>query len=196
MLKRLATTIAIAFALATPARAYQVDVQHQYLISQLEEQGVQFYVNPNDVCHPDSLKANEMPESLNGLYFFNPQYQTPVIVICQDNRTNEDEVEAEWSANDLDTLRHEATHFIQDCIFEVDGEMHPFHDGDGPAPGVDNYAQVIEMLGHERAMQITNLYIQNMNANGRVIRLEHEAFAVAEHVDAGSIGATIRDFCK
>ena len=196
MLKRLATTIAIAFALATPARAYQVDTQHQYLISQLEAQGVEFYVNPNEICHPDSLKANELPEGLNGLYFFSPEYQKPVIVVCQDNRTNEDGVEAVWSANDLDTLRHEATHFIQDCIFEVDGKMHPFHDGDGPAPGVDNYAQVIEMLGHQRAMQIANWYSQNMNVNGRVIRLEHEAFAVAKHVDAGSIGATIRDFCK
>ena len=35
-----------------------------------------------------------------------------------------------------------------------------------------------------------------MNADAKVIRLEHEAFLAARDVEAGDIGETINQFCR
>ena len=194
MLKRIAATFTILLALSSPVNAYQVDREHQLLINKLEEKGVAFYVNPEEICSAESLKERELPPNLSGLYVFNPYHRKSVMVVCQDNRTGEQEVA--WTANDLDTIRHESVHFLQDCISGLDGKLDPFYDGAGPAPGTDTYADVIKLLGVEKARRIAFWYQKQMAANGQIVRLEHEAFAVAENRSAEYIANNIDSFCR
>ena len=116
------------------------------------------------------------------------------MVVCQDNRTGTEEVA--WTDNDLDTIRHESVHYLQDCISGLDGELDPFYDGDGPAPGTDNYADIVKLLGVEKARRIAFWYQKQMDADGQIIRLEHEAFAVAENRSAEYIANNIDSFCR
>ena len=75
-----------------------------------------------------------------------------LVVTIQDNRENSDIVD-NWTPNDLDTIRHEAVHAIQDCIDgSVDNELEMIFDydelvdrfGEGNARGVwHNYIRVV-----------------------------------------------------
>ncbi len=38
------------------------------------------------------------------------------MVICQENRSRYSTSEVQWTEEDLDTLRHEAQHLVQDCM--------------------------------------------------------------------------------
>lgn len=190
MLKRIATAIA-ALTVASPALAAPtgLDRDHLFLWSTLERHGVGVYVNPQQVC-------NNPKRDVDGIYFYNPNFDKAVLAVCQDNRTGEDRVEVKWTANDLDTLRHEAMHYLQDCIDgEVSMSLDPFYDGEGWAPGTDTYEDTIKVLGYERAYQIAVLYGEKFGADALTIQLEHEAFAVADNVNAGVIGANINAYC-
>ena len=192
MLKRLASALVATVAFGTPmlAAPEALDRSHSHLWDVLESQGVWMFVNPDFACKDQEV-------DLSGAYFYSEQYQVPVMVICQDNRTGEDAVEVEWSDNDLDTIRHEATHYLQDCIDgDVSFTLDPYHDGDGWAPGENTHMEVIDALGLERALMIETFYRENLDADDLMVRLEHEAFLIADVVEAGDIGASIDHFCS
>jgi hypothetical protein len=90
------------------------------------------------------------------------------MVICQENKFKVD-VEARWTEEDLDTLRHEAQHLIQDCM-------------DGSRQGVlaSVYKEPIELaksvLGTERIGYILREY---SHASNHIKVMELEAFSVA-----------------
>ena len=90
------------------------------------------------------------------------------MVICQENKFKVD-VEARWTEEDLDTLRHEAQHLIQDCM---DGERQ------GRLGSV--YKEPIELakevLGTERIGAILNEY---SHVSDHIKVMELEAFSVA-----------------
>ena len=110
---KLATTAltglaALGFASASYATPTRTTVPegsldaHAVLVEAIEAQGVDFIVN-HDFCQ-------ERP-SVNGFYSSGNR----VLVVCNDLYTEEN-TNPEWTANDLDTLRHEAQHLIQDCM--------------------------------------------------------------------------------
>lgn len=187
MLKRIVTAIA-ALTVASPSMAApsQLDEQHTRLWQTLENAGVEVYLNPKEVC-------NRNPAPM-GLYVHNARIGRTLMGICQDNR-KPDGKEVEWTANDLDTLRHESMHFLQDCLDgTIDSRLSPYFDGDGPSPSVLTYQDVIKKLGWVRAARIAELY-RSRGASDLTIQLEQEAFAVAAYASADQISDKIYRVC-
>ena len=190
--KLLATATAAALTMGGSVQAdtrvtTRLDAGHQQLWDTLVEYGVEAHVNPGPVCNdPDSPYM--------GVYFYAESAGIPVLGICQDNRFAYNEAEVPWTANDLDTLRHEAIHYIQDCVDgEVSMTLDPLHDGNGPGPGTFTYGGVVEALGVERAEMIANGYADK---GARVIRLEHEAFLSAAVLPPEDIVTLIKYTCS
>lgn len=131
---------------------------HLALVEAIEGNGVRFLVN-------DPYCGKE--EDLMG--FYAGKYR--ILVVCQDNGVPGGPA-VTWTANDLDTLRHEAQHLIQDCIVGTnhDHELAPVYNS--PA----GLAQ--EVIGQEAINRITQVYREN-GATDLVLLLEYEAFAVA-----------------
>ena len=94
-----------------------------------------------------------------------------LLVVCQDNGVAGGPI-VQWTANDMDTLRHEAQHMIQDCIAGTN------HDHE-LAPVYKSPIELAEdVMGPEAIAQITKRYREN-GASDLVLLLEYEAFAVA-----------------
>ena len=96
-----------------------------------------------------------------------------------------------WTDNDLDTLRHEAQHVIQDCMVGGLGDMR--------SDTYFTHDELVEFLAKSSLTQdnIENI-IQTYAADGaseEVIIMELEAFSVAADVDAASIAGAVRKFC-
>ena len=156
---------ALGFASASYATPTQAQPQegsldaHALLVQTIEGQGVDFLVN-HEFCQ-------ENP-GVMGFY----SSINRVLVVCNDNYSAENR-NPQWTANDLDTLRHEAQHMIQDCMVGglSDGTLHPvYRDPIGLAYGV---------LGGDRMQGINSLYRSN-GADNDTILLEWEAFSVAQ----------------
>ena len=95
-----------------------------------------------------------------------------------------------WTANDLDTLRHEAHHLIQDCADGVpfDGDLVTMFDPRG------SKTFVVKALSQDVITGIIEGYAE-MGADREVIILELEAYATAESIEATDIAEKIEDFC-
>ena len=131
---------------------------HGLLVEAIRDNGVNFIVN-DDYCFEN--------EGIMGFY----SGQRRALVVCQDNAVKGGGIVA-WTANDLDTLRHEAQHMIQDCISGTnhDHKLAPVY----KSPiGLAN-----EVIGAEAIARITETYRAN-GASDLVLLLEYEAFAVA-----------------
>tara|TARA_B100000482_G_scaffold130360_1_gene94931 strand:+ start:73 stop:636 length:564 start_codon:yes stop_codon:yes gene_type:complete len=101
----LTTTVAPTQAGYVNHMAYNVGMEHNQLISAIRSTGIQFKVNPVE-CDKDDAPMG---------YYWAAKNE---MVICQDNRRTGFgfQHEVRWTANDLDTLRHEAQHLVQDCM--------------------------------------------------------------------------------
>ena len=191
MLKRI-TLAAAALAIGLPGLAAPkyLDDSHQRLWDSLEASGVSAHVNPREVC--GNPRVNVM-----GLYTYNPHMNRSLMAICQDFRNQNTLEETVWTNNDLDTLRHESIHYLQDCLDgNKDLTLSPIFDGPGGLSPVDgDYSDVLDGLGREAANRIAYRY-QRRGADSRTIRLEHEAFYLASEVPAEDIAATIDLACK
>ena len=104
------------------------------------------------------------------------------------------EAEVAWTANDLDTLRHEAWHMIQDCRDGVrgDAELSPMQYTQEYVRQLVELAEVV--LGADKVESI----IRGYSANGlghRDITMEIEAFTSAAILSAGDIETQLRLAC-
>jgi len=152
---------ALGFASASVATTTIVEGSpeaHELLVQEIRSNGVKIVIN-------DPFCGKE--EGLMGFYAGNERK----LVVCQDNGVPGGPVVA-WTANDLDTLRHEAQHMIQDCKVGTnhDHQLSPIYH----SPSA--FAQ--EVLGPEGVQRITATYREN-GASDLVLLLEYEAFAVA-----------------
>ena len=153
----IAAAVATAFSMA-PVQARTMSA-HERLVDAVQRTGVTIYLNTQD-CAGAS---------------FSGYYRSSVgrMVICQDNGIDGSNQQARWTANDLDTLRHEAHHVAQDCYASGLG---------------DNSLGTIYVKPFAFAQQyFGTITIQNIMANYKdrgapkhVQVLEVEAFAVAE----------------
>ena len=105
------------------------------------------------------------------------------LVICQENATGSEMVA--WTAEDLDTLRHEAHHLVQDCMDNVlDGDLETV------------YVEPAELIGTVLTkQQVLNILDWYEDATKTRQLMELEAFSVAIMNDPLEQVADIKKYC-
>ena len=179
MIKTLLTALTLT-ALTTPVLAQSSMSDHQQLYTAVESVGVSIHVNDLRLCHP---KFN------GGKKFFGWYHgQAKMLVICQevamrDNNFNGEQ--QEWSEEDLDTLRHEAHHMVQDCR---DDALN--HELDAVYTKPVNLAFTV--LGRQGVEGVLEMY---KDASDEMKVLELEAFSVARMNDPLTQVEDIQTYC-
>ena len=149
------------------------------------EAGVRVYFNPA-VCAPS--------DGLNPSGFYISQSRQ--LVVCQDAGKYDGEL-VPFTANDLDTVRHEAQHVVQDCIDGIGDNslvnMFPVVETQG-ALSLREFVAT-SGLSPQTLMHIFTTYTQ-AGADTEVLALEFEAFAVANSIDAADIAVAVGKACS
>ena len=168
----LAALTALATVAAPAAEARNVDQAHIQLGRAVVATGVDLKINPVECNTKDAL----------GWYWAARRE----MVICQENAKG-GQSETYWTAEDLDTLRHEAQHLIQDCM---DGSLN------GSLDAV--YQQPVrlakETLSQSHIEGIVKAYAEG-GASEHIIIMELEAFSVAAMNDPAEQTADIAKYC-
>lgn len=176
ILKRLASTLFGVSLFFAPAVRANFD-EHEDLIDTLHSHGI--HVLLNDITHCKE-------KGISGLY--NPYLN--LMVVCQDNRSPITDSQVEWTDNDLDTLRHEAHHVLQDCIAGIDNEeMELLFEYDKLKPFVKG------ILSQQQIRRIIRSY-GGAGATRAVVERELEAFAVASLDDPARISNALNQLCE
>tara|TARA_B100000029_G_C17318613_1_gene867171 strand:- start:1 stop:543 length:543 start_codon:yes stop_codon:yes gene_type:complete len=178
-MKNLFTTIvASASILLSPsiANAGNSFSDHVNLFNTLKEVGVTPLINSAHCKDGDY-----------GLYHTTAQ----LLVVCQENRTaNGDQVK--WTLNDLDTLRHESHHVVQDCNNGKvgDGKFNLFFNSK------KDFVEFMSKTQHESS-EIKRLVktLADNGLEGKDLLMELEAYIVAANVDALTIANKLKEFC-
>ena len=168
----IAAAVATAFSMA-PAQASTMDA-HQRLWNEMERIGVSIYVNP-----PECKVA-----SYAGYY----RSDASRMVICQDNGIAGSFEQAPWTANDLDTLRHESHHAVQDCkgLIRGNNQLSTIY--------VKPFLVAEQFFSTYTIRNILSTY-KGLGASPEVQVLEVEAFAVAEMNNPDQQVADSRKYC-
>lgn len=182
-MKKFITSALAALTLSTtlPVVAQQHDTntmkEHMQLVSALRSVGVRIRLNDAMLCK----------DNADGVYYS----QFRLLVICQDNSVIPDNVTG-WTDNDLDTLRHEAHHVVQDCAMGGLGDSQLALLFQKP----EEYDRFINSsLTKDQIKNISRGYGgRGMNSNEVVIELE--AFAAAASVSAETIANKVVEFCS
>lgn len=181
----LLTTSATSVSAAEGAPAGNTFDDHVQLVDTLREIGVRVYFNPY-VCAPEGGRKS------SGFYVS----QSRKMAICQDKGKYDGEV-VKFTDNDLDTIRHESQHVIQDCIDGIGDNslvnMFPV----APTKGSISLSQFVAGSGLS-SLTLMNIFSAYSQAGGdnEVIGLEFEAFAVANSITAAGIKQGVVRFCS
>ena len=144
--------------------------EHLELYEALNEVNISVYANEPEMCDPKE----------GFLGFYAPKYR--LISICQSDPS------VQFTDEDLDTLRHEAHHVIQDCLDgRVDGEMVLLFTGEAKERFLENYPM-------SKQLRVRRIYGE-AGTPAHIIELEVEAFAVAALVPASTIANAVRSAC-
>ena len=178
-MKKFISALVASLTIAAPALAAPLPADHQVLVDTLQADGISYLVNePAQACFDGSTR--------NGSYV---TYQGDrYLVVCQDNRTSSDVTT--WTANDLDTIRHETTHIIQDCMAGAnnDGEFDTIF---------TSLADVIDEYGVVNSMRIVNSYLDLYTGDRNSdIKYEIEAFYAAQDLSATQINDMYIKYCR
>ena len=144
---------------STPTYKYvpKLDYEHNTLVSEITNHGVKFIVNPSACWEPENKR------SFGWFWMYGRE-----MVICQEKKQYPNVISA-FTREDLDTIRHEAQHMIQECM---DGrwntELDPVYK--------DPLGLGQEVLGGDGVARVHEVY-DDLPYSHRV--LEVEAFAVA-----------------
>ena len=179
MKKLLTTTLLGLTALTTPIEAVAGTFNdHVRLAQAVTATGVAFRINP--------AECDAQP----GVYgWYSPSKEE--LVVCQENKIKGSTKEVKWTAEDLDTLRHEAHHLVQDCVNgrgagNFDGQLTPL---------VKSPIQLgKDVLGTDGIRQVAKTYA-DMGADEHTIILEIEAFSVARVNEPANQIAHVQRFC-
>ena len=167
-----------ALATATPSLAGNTFDDHVDLYKALQEVGVTIKLNHKARCSSGETDGGYA----SSLAF---------MVICQDNAVAGGE-QVNWTDNDLDTLRHEAHHVIQDCnegtisdgrlglFFYEEGELEEF---------LSNSSWTREQL-----IELVKV-LREQGLSWDEVKIELEAYTVASDIDASLIAKKVRQFC-
>ena len=169
---------ATALGLGIPAQSAPTTnsvSDHLQLVEALEKAGVTVVLNSPEFCDP----------ATSGLY---ASYQR-FIVICQE-KAQDPYRDQGWSAYDLDTLRHEAHHVVQDCLA---GGLADNRFGNL----FNNEAELEEFVRGSLTTAEIDWIITSYGSQGQeVILNELEAFATAKVVGPETIAKVIGEVCK
>jgi len=166
----LAALTAAAAIVPTAAEAKNVDRGHILLAQAAARTGVQIKINPAACFKGDTY----------GWYWAAKNE----LVICQERRARAN-VETYWTAEDLDTLRHEVQHLVQDCR---DGRRN----GDLDAVYTEPVALAHKVLGRDGVQNVLETY---SDASDHIKVMELEAFAVAAMNDPAEQARDIQTYC-
>ena len=181
MFKKLIATIATTICCLAdplPANAQNSFEDHNELWKAIQSVGVVTLIN-----HPIHCKDR----TFAGIY-----YDNAMLVICQDNREANNGVQVEWTDNDLDTLRHEAHHIVQDCAIGTVGDTimgRMFADDD------EFFSFVKESSYTED--NLIGLYTKlRENLTDKEALIEVEAYVIAKDIPAKFITNKLLEFCN
>jgi len=165
----LATVTALSTFAAPAAQARNVDNAHIRLAHAIVSTGVTLKINPVE-CYNTPAYGWYSPANRE-------------MVVCQE--TAKGTYEVNWTEEDLDTLRHEAQHLVQDCM---NGKL----DGVLGAVYQEPIALGKQVLGDEGIKRVLEAYSE---ASDHIKVMEIEAFAVARMNDPMEQVADIAKFC-
>ena len=169
----IAALTAITTIVPTAVEAKNVDQAHMDLVRAIRTTGVELKVN-TEACYA------EQDKTLYGWYWAAKNE----LVICQENATHYN-TETNWTAEDFDTLRHEAQHLIQDCR---DGDLN----GELDAVYTEPIKFALGVLGERKAKSVVNTY---SDAPEHIQVMELEAFAAAALNDPRDQANDIKTYC-
>ena len=181
MKKLLQTLPLMVLAAGTPALAHEFHTskegreEHIQIVEELNRAGIQFLVNEPEYCDNGHL----------GVYY---PYRS-LIVVCQEDAILWNGSAVRFSAEDLDTLRHEALHVAQDC---KDGQMTGTLD---VITDQDDLVQLVSRFGVDKMKRIIAQYEQ-AGASPRVQLAEIEAWAVSSELPAQYVVESLRFYCN
>jgi len=156
--------------------------EHIELLNTIQELGINVVINDHFICTSNEGVAGYWhgarrtfalcQESLR--YSKNPVWTGEVILASDD---------------DLDTIRHEAHHIVQDCVDgKIDGGLQPFFNNEDLVTFLAEYPDWKED-------KIISTYRKD-GASNTVIKFEIEAWAVADMVPAEAISNVIQQVCN
>jgi len=179
MKKFLTSVIAGASVIFTPGSAIAGNTyeDHLDLFNALNEVGIITSINSRLHCSP----------GVDGMY----HTRAGILVICQDNGVTGGP-QVTWTENDLDTLRHESHHVVQDCN---EGTI-----ADGLMDNLFYEEQELIDFISKSSLSAEDLkdLISSLEKDGlssRSILIEVEAYIVAKDIEASSIANKVREFC-
>ena len=169
----LAAVTATSIIAAPVAQAKGTYAEHGELSNAIRSTGVTLMYNPKECSEKNAM----------GWYW---GYGSEM-VICQENHKASDGYwnEVTWTEEDLDTLRHEAQHLIQDCM---DGERQ----GRLSAVYKSPTALAKDVLGYEGIQYVLEMYSE---ASEHIQVMELEAFSVAQMNDPADQTLDIKKYC-
>ena len=173
-MNKLFVSALVAASVATPASA-GVFEQHQNLWTTIQDIGITTHINHPEMCDGDN----------DGSYY--PEIGH--MVVCQDLAKGREE--AAWTANDLDTMRHEAFHILQDCMdgYEANSTLTPYHSPDQLADFVANSSYTLPQV------KALVAHYTDMGADKMTVVMELEAFAAADSLSATQIAGLLNRHC-
>ena len=168
--------LALAVFSATPVMATGTFEEHKRLYNTIHSYGVTVKINDPRLCASGN----------NGSYHSRDR----VLSICQDNKRGTQEID--WTPNDLDTLRHEAQHMIQDCYRGRlgDSQLAPIF-----GSYQDTHEFITDTLGQAEANRLMNLPAYKDASDHRKY-VELEAFAVAAVISPNDIVSKMNELCR
>ena len=169
----LAAVTATSIIAAPAAQAKGTFAEHTQLGNAVKSTGVVLKFNPMECNQKDAM----------GWYW---SYGNEM-VICQENRFTFSTREVRWTEEDLDTLRHEAQHLVQDCM---DGARN----GRLGAVYKDPVALAKRTLSQRAIRHIIKSYTDD-GASEHIVVMELEAFSVAAMNDPAEQTRDIQKFC-
>ena len=160
---------ALSTVTAPSAHATNVDNAHIRLAQAIRSVGITLTINPI-ACYSTGAFG----------WYSSANYE---MVVCQESAKGTYEVD--WTAEDLDTLRHEAQHLVQDCM-------------DGQINGIlgSVYKEPVRLgntiLGEEGVQHVIEAYSE---ASDHIKVMEIEAFSVARMNEPLEQVADIAKYC-
>ena len=161
----------LASSIAIPVDA-SVAPEYVTLAETIELTGTDFQLNPPE-CNRES----------NTYGWYSGHHNQ--LVVCQVNAKFHNWNEVEWTEEDLDTLRHEAHHLVQDCMDNrIDGRLRAVYQ--------DVPRLATSVLGYDKILKILDVY-GDLSDHSQL--MEIEAFAVADLNDPEEQIRDIYTYC-
>ena len=181
MLRPILASVFALSALAAPVSAVtqQERKDHTKIVEALDRANFSVYVNEERICGRE--KDRFLGAYLPGMR---------AVVICQEEKVVWDGEVIPFTEEDLDTLRHEAHHVVQDCLKGGLGD-NSFANLFGEQAELEEFVR--GALTPEEIDWVITSYSSQSND---VILNELEAFATAKVVTAETITQAVNEVCQ